>query len=200
VAAAVFAAQDAGDWSRLMTMLDPEALKDFKREQLELARMCEIPTTTSPEAVGPTEEAGDELRKATEAPWKLFRHLYKAQTASELESLPAASVVERFLRVKHRPHVRDGRPTDQVGTHRIIGEVLEGDRFAHVVFRQVFPIGQDPDVQSSGTAAIAPREWVDVLTLRRTPDGWRATLNGGLVSSVFQGWSIGFDPEAGEGD
>jgi hypothetical protein len=198
VAAAVFAAEDAGDWPRLISMLDPESMEAFKREQLAIARMCDAPSRLSAEELGMAGEAAEQFRRAHQAPGSLLRHVYKVRSISEFEAVPAVVAVERFLRVRHRPLIRDGRPTDRVGTRRIIGETMEGERLAHIVFREVFSVAPDRDDPASTTAEIEARDWVDVLTLRRTPTGWRATLNGGLVGSSGGGFSIGFDPDAGE--
>ncbi len=88
-----------------------------------------------------------------------------ARSLDELKKMPAERVFLAYMRgvfgrMPAAPELRI--------TNAIIGEVLEGDSFAHVVYR---------------SRVASPKESVTnvtVLSLRRSPGGWKAQLDGDL--------------------
>ncbi len=88
-----------------------------------------------------------------------------ARSLDELKKMPAERVFLAYMRgvFGRMPAAPDLRITNA-----IIGEVLEGDSFAHVVYR---------------SRVASPKESVTnvtVLSLRRSPGGWKAQLDGDL--------------------
>jgi hypothetical protein len=88
-----------------------------------------------------------------------------ARSLDELKKMPAERVFVAYMRgvfgrMPAAPELRI--------TNAIIGEVLEGDSFAHIVYR---------------SRVASPKESVTnvtVLSLRRSPGGWKAQLDGDL--------------------
>lgn len=87
-----------------------------------------------------------------------------AKTYAEIQKLPAERVYALYLGAVMR---RVGSAGPLQVTNTILGEVPEGDSLVHVVYRQRVRSG------SSGANNVA------VLTLRRTPGGWKVVLDAG---------------------
>ena len=88
-----------------------------------------------------------------------------ARSVDELKKMPAERVFVSYMRGVF------GRMPSAPGlriTNSVIGEVLEGDAFAHIVYRSRV---------ASSKESVAN---VTVLSLRRTPGGWKALLDGDL--------------------
>jgi hypothetical protein len=88
-----------------------------------------------------------------------------ARSVDELKKMPAERVFVAYMRgvFGRMPAAPELRITNSV-----IGEVLEGDALAHIVYR------------SRVTSAKESVANVTVLSLRRTPGGWKALLDGDL--------------------
>ena len=71
----------------------------------------------------------------------------------------------------------------------ILGEVQESPDVVHVVFRET----DRPPAMAVPEFVQEPR--IRVITMRRTPEGWRVGLNGGLVLGESGDWGIGYDDE-----
>lgn len=88
-----------------------------------------------------------------------------ARSLDELKKMPAERVFVAYMRgvfgrMPSAPELRI--------TNAVIGEVLEGDALAHIVYR---------------SRVASPKESVanvTVLSLRRSPGGWKALLDGDL--------------------
>lgn len=87
-----------------------------------------------------------------------------AKTYAEIEKLPAERIYALYLGAVMR---RVGSAGPLQVTNTVLGEVPEGDSLVHVVYRQRVRSG------SSGANNVA------VLTLRRTPGGWKVVLEAG---------------------
>ena len=87
-----------------------------------------------------------------------------AKTYAEIEKLPAERVYALYLGAVMK---RVGSAGPLQVTNTLLGEVAEGDSLVHVVYRQ--------RVRSSSSGA----NNVAVLTLRRTPGGWKVVLDAG---------------------
>jgi len=88
-----------------------------------------------------------------------------ARSVDELKKMPAERVFVSYMRGVF------GRMPSAPGlriTNSVIGEVLEGDALAHIVYRSRV---------ASAKESVAN---VTVLSLRRTPGGWKALLDGDL--------------------
>jgi hypothetical protein len=99
------------------------------------------------------------------------------------EALPATLVLRRWLMVS-----RGRAPTGPLLERVMLGEVFEGPDLAHVVFRERWVL--DTNVP----AALQRGDSTRVLSVRRTPSGWRVGLGGGLLFDESGGFGIGYDP------
>ena len=88
-----------------------------------------------------------------------------ARSLDELKKMPPERVFAAYMRgvFGRMPAAPELRITNSV-----IGEVLEGDALAHIVYRSRV---------ASARESVAN---VTVLSLRRTPGGWKALLDGDL--------------------
>jgi hypothetical protein len=183
VARLVYTLVDGGNWPGAAALLDPEAMADFQREQVEHARAMARWAEARPEGTGGAPPVGGDL---------LLRYIYKVRTPDELAALPPATVTARMLAAKHRRHRSRPRgpptPPEPLVTRVVVGSVAEGDSLAHVVLR----------TRIEGAAVPLPSpvaDAADVLTLRRTAAGWRAQLNGGLIYGAGGSFAIGYDAD-----
>jgi hypothetical protein len=197
VATAVFAAEAAGNWRRLLALTHPDALEAFKRQQVQMARMEEETANMDPAALGMTPEQAKQFRDMRDAPSSLLRYVFRVRSAAQLEALPADTLVARFLAIKNRPLVRDGRPVGRTLHRSVLGEVYEDSVTVHVVFRATYPHDSVAAAKTSPDWAgqEAERTWADLLTLRKTADGWRAMLNGDILETGSGGYAIGYDSD-----
>lgn len=88
-----------------------------------------------------------------------------ARSVDELKKMPAERVFVAYMRGVFG---RMPAGTELRITNSVIGEVLEGDALAHIVYR---------------SRVASPKESVanvTVLSLRRSPGGWKALLDGDL--------------------
>jgi hypothetical protein len=174
--AAVLAALEDGAWSTVAAHVSPTAAAAFRDEELQKARHQEaLSQSDFTEAGLPAPIA--EWFQSRRSGLSLLERVYAVTTASEFEQLSAPTVVERFLRAKHAP-----RPQGSGRERRlVVGAIAESDDLAHVVFRR--PTWRPRQARESS---------VDVLTVRRTDEGWRCELNGGLVYDSSGGYSMAF--------
>jgi hypothetical protein len=173
-AAALFAAIEREEWSQVAGTIHPEAMRAFYEAQCQQAEHTESLRAMSPEALG---WSAEEMRKYIPPGSDPFlRAIWGVASASELRGLGPRIVLERFLGFHLRASVEQERPL-----RRILGVVPQGREFLHVVFQG--PTGWEPRA-----------DWlpVDVLTLRATPEGWRALLNGNLVFDSRGGYTMAF--------
>lgn len=85
-----------------------------------------------------------------------------AKTYAEIEKLPAERVFALYLGAVMK---RVGNAGPLQVSNTVLGEVPEGDSLVHVVYRQRVKSG------ASGANNVA------LLTLRRTPGGWKVALD-----------------------
>jgi hypothetical protein len=88
-----------------------------------------------------------------------------ARSVDELKKMPADRVFVAYMRGVFG---RMPAATDVRVTNTVIGEVLEGDALAHIVYR------------ARAASAKETAANVTVLSLRRSPGGWKALLDGDL--------------------
>jgi len=190
IATAVYAALRDRDWPRFIALVDPAAAEAFKREQRGLAAM----SLHFAQISGETSEAVDESEPAEHpSDTSLLRPVFRVATLDEFDALAATEVVGRFMRVKYRAPRAPGPGSYE--EQSFLGVVNETPALAHVVVRITTHFGEEAAEEAAafGFFEANSRSWVDVLTLHQTPSGWRAQLNGGLVTSGNGGFSIGYD-------
>lgn len=159
---ATFDAFDRRDWPTLAREADPRALEERKDHLIEMWQQV-IDLTKSIRAA-PAETRRSQIRYYEQ-------QLTEARRSSP-ESLFVRMAEESFRHADaHRPAIVRG----------IIGHAAEGDSLVHVVFRY------QASWEARPPAAHRERNVVDVLTLRRTGDRWRAMLNGGLLTPLWDG-------------
>lgn len=172
----LFAAVDSADWSRVVALSHPDALKRFHAQQVSEARL------------------DDDTRADPSLPAEFREHkpvyvlLYKVQTADQLAAMPAPVMLSHFLRMTHRAPRRTAAASDTLTevheARRIVGTLMDGDSIAYVVFIKTIPSqaaadtlpGFDPDMP-------------EAMTLKRDGGVWKTMLDGGLVWGTG-GWAI----------
>jgi hypothetical protein len=92
-----------------------------------------------------------------------------AKSYAEIEKLPAERVYALYLAAVMK---RVGSAGPLQVSNAVLGEVPEGDSLVHVVYRQRVRSG------SAGANNVA------VLTLRRTPGGWKVMLDAGQTGAA----------------
>ncbi|MBA2626667.1 MAG: hypothetical protein H0U85_01505 [Gemmatimonadales bacterium] len=93
-----------------------------------------------------------------------------AKTYAEIEKLPAERLFVMYLQSAMN---RVAKPDQLKISNVIIGEVTEGDTVSHVVYRQRVVLGKNP-----------PASNVTLISLRRTPGGWKLTLDATLMGGT----------------
>lgn len=167
IAQQFYVALDHGDWLAVAELTDPEWLRDFAEERLEYARTLERPPEPQAHAgpAGPA-DAPPEVRKwlaehTTRAPGRssLAEEFDGARSVAELDSLTPVQLAAKSL------HGLFGRARDQV-ERTWLGVVHEGTEQAHAVYRARFLLAADDEGS------------VGILSMRRTPAGWRVLWDG----------------------
>jgi hypothetical protein len=176
LATVVLAALEDGAWSRVAAHVSPTASAAFRNEQLERARQQEMLREVDWSGVGVPAAVAEWFRGRAPGP-SLLERIYGVKTALEFEQLSPTTVVERFIRTKHARHPEGGASVRR----QVVGAVAESDDLVQVVFRR-----------PTWHPAETPESSVDVLTVRRTPEGWRCELNGGLIYNSSGGYSMSF--------
>ena len=189
VAAAILRAADAGDWAAVAVLVDPEAAEQFAAGQREQHRTHEAFEASEGRHAGMPPEVAAWFDRGPRL--SFVQLVYGVAAAADLERLPASAIVERFLRAKHsgRRAAADGSAAGgEANRPRVpLGEVREGEDLSHVVFRRPHDWPERADWDA-----------VDLLTMRRTVNGWRCMLNGGLVYDSGGGYAVGLSGPADE--
>jgi len=162
---ATFDAYDRRDWPTLARDADPRALVELKDRELATGRQA-VAAMKSQRVVDPRD-----FQRAIEY---FERKTADIERASP-ETLFVHEVSDRFRGDSYR------RPTV---VRSIIGRAVDGDSLVHIVFRYRASWPARPPIEQR------ERTVVDVLTLRRTGDRWRETLNGGLTQPLWDGMDM----------
>lgn len=172
----VFAAVDSADWSRVVALSHPDALKRFHAQQVREARF------------------DDDARADPSTPAEFRDHkpvyafIYKAQSAEQLDAMPAPVMLSHFLRMTHRHALRATAGSDTLlavrEARRIVGTVMDGDSIAYVVCIKTIP----PRVAADSMPGLDP-DLPETMTLKRDGGAWKTMLDGGLVWGTG-GWAI----------
>ena len=188
VASAAYAAIRNRDWPSFVALVDPSAAEDFKREQRGFAAMS-LHVAQMP---GETPAPADASEPMSGSDSSLLRPVFRVKSLDEFDALAASEVVGRFMQVRYRaPRELDASSREE---QSFIGVVHESPDVAHVVVRVTVHFAKEVAQEATAFGFFAAsRSWVDVLTLRRRSTGWRAHLNGGLITSGGGGFSIGYD-------
>jgi hypothetical protein len=159
---ATFDAYDGRDWRALAREADPRALEERKGHLIEMwQQVIDLA----------------KAMRATSAETRRSQIRYYEQQLAESKRSSPESLFVRTAEESFR-HADARRP---IMARSIIGHAAEGDSLVHVVFRYRAIWEARP------SAAHRERTVVDVLTLRRTGDHWRAMLNGGLLTPLWDG-------------
>ena len=185
-----FRALDARDWTALFAVLDPDAVANFKARQRHHLEFVEAVREEAAER----SRAGAEDAEAFTPPGGLLEHVFAVRDLAAFDALPASLVLRRWLMVS-RPRKAEGSPPRR----EILGEVVEHQDLAHVVFRE--RAVEDAEVPEAFRSPPAVR----VISVRYTDAGWRVGLAGGLVFDEAGMFGIGYnpgevDPTEGEAD
>lgn len=154
VATEAYARMKAGNWDAAAETFDPKALAAFRGMMQPILEATAKPDAAKGEAK--TEAAGD------------LSALFLAMVfspASSLEEIKALSD-EQFLARVMKNMTGLGEVT--LDSQQILGSVAEGDATVHLVART--------KAVASGVALTE----MEVITLTRTPAGWRLTMSGEL--------------------
>jgi len=194
VAAAVYAAVRDRDWTRFIALIDPDAADAFKREQRGFAAMA-LHFAQAPMEHAASDAQGEAAAGSAET--SMLRHVFKVRSLDEFDALAPGEVVHRFMRVRYRA---PREPTASTTEESLLGVVYESADLAHVIVRTTTHLGEEAVKEPIAFAILggSSRSWVDILTMQRTPAGWRSQLNGGLITSGGGGFSIGYDSNEDE--
>jgi hypothetical protein len=174
--AAVFAAQDSGNVAALIRLVDPDAMEAFKQQQLDL---------DSTFGQFPVERGTGEARRT------MLQVVFRVRDRAEFRLLTPETVLARWFEqeMNGRARVFMQWPGSKLARREILGEVPDTGQNVHVVFREAQPAPAIVGVNLPEDVRIR------VITVRRTPAGWRVRLNGGLVFEEGGSWAIGYSDE-----
>ena len=203
VVRAAAAAMEDERWADLIPLVDPAALPPFGEMFVSSLRATAERTPRTPEEIREAEPwlplAVAEYQASEERSWiergrpQLLQE-WGVSDFSELEHLTPSELFVRYAsanspaaRLRHAwavSHTPVEDPAAEAAKHPqpairrvVIGSVVEGDRFAHVLFRERY--GEDDP-----GSRVTPR--VRMTTLVGTAAGWRLQLDGSLL--MQQGW------------
>lgn len=175
--AAAFAAQDSGDVRTLISLLDPEGMSAFKDTQLQQDSIFGELMARHPDPRAPRRS--------------MLQAVFRVQDRAEFVRLSPSEVLGRWFEqtLKGRSKIKMMWPDAQHTVREILGEVRETSDLVHVVFRET----ERPPAMPVPGLTREPR--IRVITARRTAEGWRVGLNGGLVFGESGDWGIGYGDE-----
>ena len=177
VVAAAFSAQDSGAVRTLVSLLDPDGMMAFKQRQLQQDSIFADLMTRHPDPRAPRRT--------------LLQVVFRVKDRAEFARLSPPEVLSRWFEQTTKSHSRIKMmwPDGPATRRDILGEVQESPNVVHVVFRET----DRPPAMAVSEFVQEPR--IRVITTRRTPEGWRVGLNGGLVLGESGDWGIGYDDE-----
>jgi hypothetical protein len=184
VARAVLRADSLGDWAMVLRFAHPEALRDFRTEQVFQVRVMGGDEWPGSEMMTQGLDSLQRARLAQERKQQvrtLLDSVYRVNSIEALARLPAESVFARITRSRSsNAHPQSGGTDSSfIIRYRIIGSVSAGDTLAYVVIQRLIP--RPPDT--------LPEEFKDlphhpivpvVMTMRRYRGQWRSMLDVGF--------------------
>ena len=203
VVRAAVAAMEQERWADLLPLVDPAALPPFGDMLVASLHAASERTPRTAEEIREAEpwlplavaeyQAGEERKWLENGRPQLLQE-WGVSDFAELELLTPGELFVRYAsanspaaRLRHAwavSHTPVDDPAAEAAKHPqpmirrvVIGSVVEGDRFAHVLFREDF--GDD-----GSDGRVTPH--VRMTTLVGTPAGWRLQLDGSLL--MQQGW------------
>lgn len=165
VAAEAYARMKAGDWEAAAETFDPKALASFR------SMMQPLLDTLTGQAQAPAKD--DDARRAAAAGAEMFLAILFSP-ATSVEEVKALSDAEYLGRVMKNATGLSGVNLDD---QQILGSVAEGPDTVHLVTRT-----------KASAEGIAITE-MEVITLNRTPAGWRLAMSGemtGMAEALTQ--------------
>jgi hypothetical protein len=177
-------ADSLADWTTLLRFAHPEALRDFRTEQVFQVRVMGGDEWPGSEMMTQGLDSLQRARLALERKQQvrtLLDSVYRVSSIEALARLPAESVFARHKRFlpPHADAQSGGADSSFIIRYRIIGSVPAGDTLAYVVIQRLIP-------RPPGTL---PEEFKDlphhpvvpaVMTMRRYRGQWRSMLDVGF--------------------
>jgi hypothetical protein len=162
------------DWPTFTTSVHPEALAAFRTSELgsiigfsvtnRQVRRGDIPRGNI--AISPADWLSPEaIDRAKDVQISAFDG---SPTIGELAALSSGAFFTRWCEAAYRPRANDPRPAMQLASRDIIGEIIEGDTLAHVLYRE-----QVESIYLAGS--------LHIMSLKRANDRWLLLLNDDVV-------------------
>jgi hypothetical protein len=170
VARAALTAYDARAWHKVAELTHPDAIASKRASTITFAKVWESnPPWSDQEDLAIPKEVADYFREAfaeMAAPHgnPILRDFPGIDDVEQLENLPAEEFLARFL-AGHANSEQSMEARPPLPVREVIGAVTAGDSLVYVVY----------SIRHAGEHE--PFENVDVLTVRRSPEGWRIMLN-----------------------
>jgi len=176
VAAEALQADSVRDWRMLLALAHPEALLEYRKDQLQVFAIENFPI---PPSANPCF-----TKRFKQYGRFLLDSVYRVPSADSLSRLAPESVFarnERFMARRLALHV----PIDSFAPIRvIIGHVLADDSTAYVVLEDRYPRLPLPDW---------PERRAEIMTLRKYRGAWRSMLDPDLGAGTGSLMSMGED-------
>jgi len=169
VAAELLAADSSGDWRTVLRVADPEAVNDFRNQQVAMLTLLLNP---DPRQAAFMQRVFDSTQARTMSVfWKAQRarmldSVYHVPSIDSLAALPADSVLARWYRGRSR-RWRSSDPH-----YKIIGTLQPSDTIAYVVLELAWSSPPFPPERMGGHGPP-----LQVLVIRKHERQWRAMLD-----------------------
>jgi len=154
-----FLAYGARRWNEFAALVHPDALTEFRSQQLTIAEMLEAHST----------ELNEARQRSKPDPGlgnPIVRLFAGVKTLAALRALSQQAFLARYLEVRSpKANPRDPDYQPPTATREIIGEVPETQDLAHVVYR----------VRTD--SRYGRTESIEVIPVMRAASGWQLMLN-----------------------
>jgi hypothetical protein len=155
-----FLAYEARRWNEFAALVHPDALTEFRSQQLTMAEMWEAHSTELNEA---------RQRSKTDPGLgnPILRLFAGVKTLAELRALSQQAFLARYLEARSpKANPRDPDYQPPTATRDIIGDVPETQDLVHVVYRV-----------RTDVARYGRTESIEVIPVKRAASGWELMLN-----------------------
>ena len=155
-----FLAYEARLWDGFAALVHPDALTEFRSQQLTIAEMWEAHSAELNEA---------QQRSKTDSGLgnPVLRMFAGVKTLAELRALSQQAFLARYLEARSpKANPRDPDYQPPTATREIIGEVPETQDLVHVVYRVRTDVGRYGRTES-----------IEVIPVKRAASGWQLMLN-----------------------
>jgi hypothetical protein len=154
-----FLAYEARRWDEFAAVVHPDALTEFRSQQLTMAEMWEA-------HFAELNEARQRSKTDSSLGNPILRLFARVKTLAELRALSQQAFLARYLEARSpKANPRDPDYQPPTATREIIGEVPETQDLVHVVYR-VRTVGRYGRTES-----------IEVIPVKRAAIGWQLMLN-----------------------